>query len=106
MKYDSKYWKGFVGGLKWVVNNLPLHYDVFKEIKKKERWAATKRKEARDMEALLYKAFLRSFQNPKLRELLDHKMAEGLIDGEAIYSEDDMKLIKQILDDEISKAKC
>lgn len=106
MKYNSQYWKGFVGGLKWVANNLPLHCDVFKEIKKKERWATTKRKEARDMEALLYEAFLRSFQNPKLRELLDHKMAEGLIYGEATYSEDDMKLIKQILDDEISKAKC
>lgn len=37
MKFDAQYWRGFLGGLRWVTNHISLPWDVFFAIQDKKR---------------------------------------------------------------------
>ena len=37
MKYDEQYWRGFLGGLNWVVKNFCIDWVLFRDIKAKAR---------------------------------------------------------------------
>lgn len=37
MNYDKQYWRGFIGGLNWIVRTFNIEWGLFHEINKKVR---------------------------------------------------------------------
>ena len=37
MKFDAQYWRGFIGGLRWVVKNINWPYEAYYAIQDKKR---------------------------------------------------------------------
>jgi len=42
MKFDAQYWRGFLGGLRWVINHFNIEWDLYRELTKKIRETKSK----------------------------------------------------------------